>query len=183
MQIEEIHFLRKIGFKIEDEKEIVTTDRIDKFPNITNYMEEMGRISGSDIMRYVPILKNTVYISCMMYYTTTVFRKKLISEEIYNNVMDKAKLLLEKINSKLIIGLTLLFEGPHYLYPEVLSVYKKAGYSSVVNFYIKLFGSEIDKEERMRNLDILHDEEGKIYLDIYEVFIKETFKDIESWVE
>ncbi|MBU4350675.1 hypothetical protein KJ830_04625 [bacterium] len=103
MQIKEIYFLRKIGFSIEDEKEIVTTDRIDKFPNITDYLEEMSRISDSNMMENFPILKNTVYISCMMYYVTTVFRRGLIPKEIFNEVMEKAKSLLEKIKSDLII--------------------------------------------------------------------------------
>lgn len=103
MQIKEIYFLRKIGFSIEDEKEIVNTDRIDKFPNITDYLEEMSRISDSNMMENFPILKNTVYISCMMYYVTTVFRRGLIPKEIFNEVMEKAKSLLEKIKSDLII--------------------------------------------------------------------------------
>lgn len=183
MQIEEIYFLRKIGFKIEDEKEIVTTDRIDKFPNITNYMEELNRISHWDIVKYIPILKNTVYISCMMYYTVTVFRKDLVSEEVYDNVMEKACSQLNKLQSKFIIGLTLLYEGPHYLYPEVLAVYKKAGYSSVVDLYTELFGKEIEEEEKQRDLKILHNKEGEIYMDIYEIFMKESFTDLERAVD
>lgn len=182
MQIEEIYFLRKIGFKIKDEKEIVTTDRIDKFPNITNYMDEMSRISGQDMTDYIPILKNTVYISCMMYYTTTVFRKGLISKEMFNNVMEKSKSLLKKVKSDTIIGLTVLYEGPHYLYPEVLSIYKESGYTSIVNLYTNLFGSEINDAEKSRNLNILHVDEEKLYLEIYEIFMNESFTDLKKQI-
>lgn len=179
MEKEEIYFLRKIGFPIKDEKEIVTTDRIDRFPNITNYIEEMGKISGEDMSKYKNIIKNTVYVSCMLYYTIFAYKKKLISEEIYTNTLKKATNLLSKVKSDLIIGMTLLYEGPHYLHPEILPVYEKAGHTKTVKLYIELFGQDILYEEKQRNFTPYNSKEKEVYMGLYNIFIQDDFSDVD----
>lgn len=180
MNKEEIYFLRKIGLSISDEKEIVTTDSIDKFPNIINYMDEMSRISNTDMSGYIILLKNTVYTSCMMHYTVNVFRKKLISKEIFDEVMKKAAIVLRKANSDLLIAMTLLYEGPYYLHPEIFPVYQEAGYSKIVDLYVQIFQKEIEKAESEREFIILHNNEKEAYMELYEKFMADGFSDFDQ---
>ena len=173
MKKEEIYFLRKIGISITDEKEVITTDSIDKYPDIPTFLEEMNRIaSGEDWMKVYPTMKKSVYTSCMMHYTIEVFRKGLISYEIVNEVFQRAKYVLKSIGSKRIIALTLLYEGPYYLHPESYPVYEEAGYSKTIKCFTEIFGPIIKRVEENKDFSVTYGKEYEAYMDLYHNFIK-----------
>jgi len=179
MKKEEIYFLKTVGIVIQDEKEAITTDSIDKFPNIYTFIEELNRLTeGKDWSTVYPLLKCSIYTSCMMHYTIEVYRKGLISHEIYDNAMHKAETMLRSIGSNKIIALTLLYEGPYYLHPEIYPVYRRAGYSKIVKCYIDVFKPLIKKIEKEKDFTTIYGNEKQAYMDLYKNFIKlESCKD------
>lgn len=161
-----------VGLVIKDEKEAVTTDSIDKFPDIIAYLEVLKRITGRDWTPEYPVLKNCIYISCMIHYTIEVYRKNLISKEIYENVMFKGENMLRAIDNPIIIGLTLLYEGPYYLHPETIAVFKKAGYSKIVECYSNIFGALMEQVEGEKDLTLIYGDEKESYMSLYQNFLK-----------
>lgn len=172
MKKEEIIFLRAMGLDIIDEQETVTTDSIDRFPNISTFFEEMKRIIGDDMPFAYTSLKESIYISCMIHYTVEVCRKKLISREIYERVLHKAKNLARSIGSDVVVALTLLYEGAYYLHPETLLVFREAGYSRTVESYCDIFGPLMRKVEQERDFSIIYGNEEQAYMDLYRNFMK-----------
>lgn len=173
MKKEEIYFLKRVGLAIKDEKEAVTTDSIDKYPDISTLLEELNRIvEGEDWTKRHPLLKKSVYISCMMHYTIEVYRKNLISQEIVDKVTRKAEYMLGLIASDEIIALTLLYEGPHYLHAEIYPVYEQAGYSRIIKHYSNIFGPLIKRVEKEKDFSVIYGKEYEAYMDLYRSFIK-----------
>lgn len=170
MKKEEIYFLRECGFTIQDEKEAITTDSIDKFPDISTYLEIMSRVLGEDSSSLYDPLKHSIYISCMMHYTVECYRKSLIPKEICDSVITKSEKMLRLIGDEKIIALMLLYEGPYYLHPETLSVIEKAGYLKVVKAYREIFEQVMQKIEK--NFTVTHGKEKEAYMKLYQNFIK-----------
>lgn len=172
MKKEEIYFIRRVGINLLDEEEIVTTDSVDNFPDISTFLEVMNNVAEEDWDIIRPQLKRAIYTSCMMHYTIEVFRKKLISQKVYENVMHKAEKILKSIKSDKVIALTLLYEGPYYLHPELYAVYEKAGYSKTVKAYMDIFGPIINKVEKEKDFSVTYGKEYKAYMDLYQNFVR-----------
>ena len=172
MKKEEIYFLKKFGLTIQDEKEAITTDSIDKFPDISTYLEIMERITGEDLSSLYEPLKRSIYISCMMHYTVECYRKDLITQEIYNNALIKAENMFRSIGDEKIIALTLLYEGLYYLHPEILHTLEKAGYSKVVRAYCEIFEPLMRKVEKEKDFTVLYGKEKEAYMELYRNFMK-----------
>lgn len=172
MKKEEIYFLRAVGMVIQDEKEAITTDSIDKLPNIRTFLDELKNITGEDWPSVYPQLKWTVYTSCMMHYTIEVYRKKIISQKICDQVMNKAENIMRSIKSDKIIAFTLLYEGPYYLHPEIYTVYERAGYSEIVKCYTDIFGPLIKQVEKEKDFSFVYGKEYEAFNDLYKNFME-----------
>jgi len=169
---EEIYFLKSVGIAIEDEKEAITTDSIDKFPSIATLLEELkSLVKREDWATAYPMLKHSIYVSCMMHYTIEVYRKGLIPQKTYDNVMRRAEDMMRSIGSDKVIALTLLYEGPYYLHPEIYPVYERAGYSRIIKCYLDIFGPLIERVEKEKDFSVIYGKEYEAYMDLYQSFM------------
>lgn len=176
MKKEEIYFLRMCGWSIQDEIEAVTTDSIDKFPDISTYLQIMGRITGKDLLSLYDTLKYAIYVSCMIHYTVECYKKNLISKEVYNNVMSKAENMLKQLKDEKIVALMLLYEGPSYLHQETLFMLKKAGFSKIAKAYCDIFGSLMKRIEDNNDINNIRSNEKEAYMELYKNFMKLKIK-------
>jgi len=164
--------LRKCGFLVRDEKEAVTTDSVDKFPDISTCLSIMKKVTGEDLPSLYDSLKRSIYTSCMIHYTVECTRKKMITKEVHNTVMSKAEKVFKSLGDEKVIALTLLYEGPYYLHSETLYVLEKAGYSKVVKAYREIFNQLMQKTEKEKDFDTIYGNEREAYMELYQNFVK-----------
>jgi hypothetical protein len=108
----------------------------------------------------------------MMHYTVEVSRKGLISQEFASQVFQVAEKRLREISPPEVIALTLLYEGPYYLHPEIFEIYRSAGYSELVSLYTRIFGPIIEKVEEEKDFSFVYGDEYEAYIELANNFVR-----------